>query len=171
MKMQFQTEKDFGKFSGELFYFRNIQVPSKWKPEELKFHLENVFRLNFPEESGFEKENIPANKNEIEINLWKLNNYIYLDNFKTSLHSFSISLEENKTYQIEAKLLNTEFLNSFALDEILKNSYYLVAEVRHPAFELVEKELSKEEKREITGYCESCNKEALLSFTCLCDEV
>ena len=109
------------------------------------------------------------------LKVWRLNNYMYLDDFWKSMEDFLNLFPEQNKYLIEAKELTNERFESLNLSKFIKEEYYLVIEAKeddNEEFYFDECKLTSQNIKELQGYCEYCNeKEGYLTFTCLCQEV
>ena len=142
--------------------FRNIQFHQTWKMKDLLNFLNYLLEV----ETGTPVWNLKV---------WRLNNYMYLDDFWKSMEDFLNLFPEQNKYLIEAKELTNERFESLNLSKFIKEEYYLVIEAKeddNEEFYFDECKLTSQNIKELQGYCEYCNeKEGYLTFTCLCQEV
>lgn len=153
------TEVQFDQFKTTDFFFKNIQIPTKWTLQDLINHFGDLYKINY------------APNDDRQINLWRLNNFADLDDFKSVTHNFSISSDVHNIFSFPGKILTPENFGKRTIGDILKHSYYLIVEVRNEKFIFEEKTMTEVEKRELVGYCETCNKNKQLPLTCICKEV
>lgn len=142
--------------------FKNIQFHETWKMKDLVLFLERILEA----ETG---------KSNWNVKVWRLNNYIYLEDFWKAFEDFLSMFTEIGKFLIEAKELTQEKYQGIRLGQLLKDGYYLVIEAKikeEEPFYFEEYRLTSQNMKDLQGYCEFCNeKELSLKFTCLCNEV
>lgn len=159
-KIKTMTEEQFDKFKTSDFFFKIIQIPSKWTIQDLNNHFVALYKINYAPDDE-----------DRQLNLWRLNNFADLDDFKSVTHNFSITSDVHNIFSFPGKILSPESLGKKTIEEFLKPSYYLIVEVKTEKFIFEEKVMSDEEKKDLVGYCETCNKNRKLPLTCICKEV
>jgi len=141
--------------------FKNIQFHETWKMKDLMIFLSSLLEA----ETGIPNWNLKV---------WRLNNYLFLDDFWKSLENFLEQFPEQDKFLIEAKEFTNERFDGINLSRLLKNEYYLVVEAKedeNEGFYFDELKLTSQDIKELQGYCEYCSeKDTILSWTCLCKE-
>lgn len=142
--------------------FKNIQFHETWRVNDLKSFFNEILEA----ETG---------KSHWEVKIWRLNNYLFLDDFWKSFEEFLLQFEELQKFFIEAKELTQPRFENILLEDLLKSGYYLIIEAKNSEeeeFWFEEYKLSAQNIKELKGYCEFCdNKDDFLLWTCLCKEV
>lgn len=141
--------------------FKNIQFHESWKISDLVEFFQEILEA----ETG---------KNKWNVKIWRLNNYLYLDDFWKSFEEFISRFSELPKFFIEAKDLTAKRFEDVILGNLLKSGYYLIIEATNTEedFCFEEYQLNTQNLKELRGYCEFCEeKDNNLIFTCLCKEV
>ena len=112
------TEGQFEKFKTSDFFFKSIQIPAKWTIQNLIDHFVNLYKINY------------APNEDRQINLWRLNNFADLDEFKSVTHNFSITSDTHNIFSFPGKMLAPANFGKRMIGDILKQSYYLIVEVK-----------------------------------------
>ena len=142
--------------------FKRMQFHEQWKISDLSIFLNDILEA----ETG---------QSNWTIKIWRLNNYVYLDDFWKSFEEFISQFPELDKFLLEAKELTQPRFEDITLMHLLKDDYYLLVEAKdmeEETFYFDEYKLNNQNILDLKGYCENCNeKDFPLKWTCLCQEV